>query len=350
MPHHAAADEVGRRRDGEEAERDARGDVAHGEREVVAVEHRQHLDLHGRERRQRAADAGAEERPPVGGERQALLQARRRVAEQERAGEVDEERRPRPRIARVREPLADLGARDRAEHAAGEDGRQLARVGAHSAHRRGAAQQQRPLARVARERRGALELGARLVVAAELARAGRRARSAAGGSRASDGSSTQRVDQLEPGRGAERHRRRATARFSSTTGDGATCAERVVERGDARPVGLLGGAGARVAGGDRGLQRVRARRAAEPLGALERGQPAADQQLVPARAVLVEQQDRLARRADARAQRATPGSPSAPPGRAPRARSGTSSARMRPSRSASSHSAGRIQSSPAVAE
>ena len=37
------------------------------------------------------------------------------------------------------------------------------------------------------------------------------------------------------------------------------------------------------------------------LGALERRQAAADQQLVPARAVLVEQQDRLARRADARA-------------------------------------------------
>ena len=61
-----------------------------------------------------------------------------------------------------------------------------------------------------------------------------------------------------------------------------------------------GGARARVARGDRGLQRVRAARAAQRLGALERGQAAADQQLVPARAILIEQQDRLARRADAR--------------------------------------------------
>ena len=63
-----------------------------------------------------------------------------------------------------------------------------------------------------------------------------------------------------------------------------------------------GGARPRVAGGDRGLQRVGAEAAAEPLGALERGEPAADQQLVPARAVLVEQQHRLAARARARAQ------------------------------------------------
>ena len=57
-----------------------------------------------------------------------------------------------------------------------------------------------------------------------------------------------------------------------------------------------------VAGGDRGLQRVGAAGAAERLGALERGEAAADEQLIPARAVLIEQQDRLARRADARAE------------------------------------------------
>ena len=38
-------------------------------------------------------------------------------------------------------------------------------------------------------------------------------------------------------------------------------------------------------------------RAAQRLGARERGEAAADEQLVPARAVLVEEQDRLARRA-----------------------------------------------------
>ena len=90
--------------------------------------------------------------------------------------------------------------------------------------------------------------------------------------------------------------------MSSTTGDGATLGQRVVERRDARPVGLLGRARPRVAGGDRGLQRVRPERAAERLGALERREAAADEQLVPARAVLIEQQDRLARRPDPRAQ------------------------------------------------
>ena len=61
-----------------------------------------------------------------------------------------------------------------------------------------------------------------------------------------------------------------------------------------------GGARSRVAGGDRGLQRVRAERAAELLGALERGETATDEELIPARAVLIEEQDRLSRRADAR--------------------------------------------------
>ena len=52
----------------------------------------------------------------------------------------------------------------------------------------------------------------------------------------------------------------ATARLSSTTGDGGDLGEPVVERDDPLPVGVLGAAGARVAGGDRGLQRVRAER------------------------------------------------------------------------------------------
>ena len=52
-------------------------------------------------------------------------------------------------------------------------------------------------------------------------------------------------------------------------------------------------------GGDPGLQRVRAEGAAELLGALELGQAAADEQAVPARTVLVEQQHGLARGTDA---------------------------------------------------
>ena len=56
-----------------------------------------------------------------------------------------------------------------------------------------------------------------------------------------------------------------------------------------------------VAGGDRGLERVGAGRAAELLGARERGEAATDQELVPARAVLVEEQDRLSRDGPTRA-------------------------------------------------
>ncbi len=53
-------------------------------------------------------------------------------------------------------------------------------------------------------------------------------------------------------------------------------------------------------GRDRRLQRVGSEGAAQRLRALERGQPAVDQQLVPAAAVLREQQDRLALGIDAR--------------------------------------------------
>ena len=142
----------------------------------------------------------------------------------------------------------------------------------------------------------------------------------------------------------------ATARFSSTTGDGATCRELRVERRDARPVGLVRCARARMTRGDRRLQRVRAARAAQLLGALERREPAADEQLIPVRPVLIEQQDRLARRVRRARAIATPGSPSAPRGRAPRAPAararrecGRAAARLRTA-------PGRIQSSPAVAE
>src|SRR3546814_6177170 len=54
-----------------------------------------------------------------------------------------------------------------------------------------------------------------------------------------------------------------------------------------------------MAGRDRRLQRVVAVGAAERLGTLQRGQPAADQQPVPVCAVLLEQQDRFAVRSHA---------------------------------------------------
>ena len=75
----------------------------------------------------------------------------------------------------------------------------------------GARQQQRALARVAGERRGALELGARLVERGRAWRADRRARSAAGGSPRARGSAVERVDEREARRRARRHRDRDRA-------------------------------------------------------------------------------------------------------------------------------------------
>ena len=74
----------------------------------------QELELHRRERGQPAAEAGAEQRPAVGGQRQPLLQPGRETAEQERADEVDGERRPRPLPApRAGTPRRARGARAR---------------------------------------------------------------------------------------------------------------------------------------------------------------------------------------------------------------------------------------------
>ena len=61
--------------DREQARDDARHGVAEREARVAGVEHVEQLDLHRGERRQRAAEAGAEQRPAVRGQRQALLEA-----------------------------------------------------------------------------------------------------------------------------------------------------------------------------------------------------------------------------------------------------------------------------------
>ena len=81
---------------------------------------------------------------------------------------------------------------------------------------------------------------------------------------------------------------------------GLALCERCVERGNALPVGLFAGARPRMAGGDGGLQGVGAGRGAELLGTIECSKAAANEQLIPAAAVLIEQQDGLARRAEAR--------------------------------------------------
>src|SRR5262245_5428003 len=69
---------------------------------------------------------------------------------------------------------------------------------------------------------------------------------------------------------------------------------------DARPARLRGGPGAGVTGGDGGLEHVRASLTARRRRPIERGEPTTDEELVPERAVLIEEQDGLARRAQTR--------------------------------------------------
>ena len=76
--------------------------------------------------------------------------------------------------------------------------------------------------------------------------------------------------------------------------------QRHVERGNPIPVGLVRGARARMAGGNRGLKRVHSLRATQAFRALERDQPAADEKTIPLRAILIEEQNWLARGTHAR--------------------------------------------------
>ena len=119
-----------------------------------------------------------------------------------------------------------------------------------------------------------------------------------------------------------------------------------VDRRDPRPVGLIGRPGARVARGDRGLQRgpVPARRSIPPRARGPRGRAeSADDPTAraPDRAAgWVRRLVRHARRI------ATPAAPSTQPARALRPHPASGPRGTRPIRSASSHSAGRIQSDP----
>ena len=111
----------------------------------------------------------------------------------------------------------------------------------------------------------------------------------------------QRVDQFEAGLRSERHADGdRTIQLHHRRGHERS--ERVVERDDALPVGLLVRWRARMRCGDGRLQCIRPERSAEPLGALERGQAPPDEQVVPATAILVEQPHRFARRTTPRAQ------------------------------------------------
>ena len=118
---------------------------------MAGVEHLQHLELQRRERRQRAAEPGAEQPAGVREVLAAVLHARDDVAEHERARDVHEQRRPRPLAGIVDERLADEGARDRAGEAAEEDRRQHPAV---SARRHGGTVADAPPARRVAHRAG----------------------------------------------------------------------------------------------------------------------------------------------------------------------------------------------------
>jgi hypothetical protein len=71
--------------------------------------------------------------------------------------------------------------------------------------------------------------------------------------------------------------------------------ELAIERGDARPVGVIVGASAGVASGDGRLQYIRSGRVAELVGAFQRGEAATYEKVIPERAILVQQRDRFSR-------------------------------------------------------
>src|SRR3954471_22274418 len=130
--------------DREVAEQEARHGVGGGQPVALGVDHPHELELHRRERRERAAEAGAEERAAVGRQRQALLETRGELAEQERAHEVDAERHPRPARAVGPARRHERGAAERSHGAAGEDRRELAAVEARERAQRLAIRQRPP--------------------------------------------------------------------------------------------------------------------------------------------------------------------------------------------------------------
>src|SRR5437773_5511505 len=105
------------------------------------------------------------------------------------------------------------------------------------------------------------------------------------------------VHDLEACGGSERHAVRDSA-IEFYDGGRGELRERIVEGRDAGPVRLLGRRRARVTGGDRRLQCVWAKGTAERLGALQRRETTPDEQVVPARAILIEQQNGRSGRTD----------------------------------------------------
>src|SRR5579872_1214399 len=141
--------------------------------------------------------------------------------------------------------------------------------------RAGSLEQSTPLPEILRERRRALELGARLVEPAELfeqVRARAREQMVA----AKRGFVGQRIERFQPDRRSLGHRagHRAVQAYDRGPGDGI---ELAVEGSDPRPVRLVRRSRPRVARRDRGLERVPSARAREALGPSKLGQSVLDE-------------------------------------------------------------------------
>jgi hypothetical protein len=84
----------------------------------------------------------------------------------------------------------------------------------------------------------------------------------------------------------------ATARFTSTTGEPVSPSQLLVQVGYAYPVGGLRCLSSGVAGRDPSLERVLAKLGPDRLRPFQSGQAAHDVHRIPARPVLIKQQDR----------------------------------------------------------
>jgi len=149
-------------------------------------------------------------------------------------------------------------------------------------------EQQRTLALVLRQAGGPFEFGLRFRVPAQLRQqvAAHAGQQVVGAQR---GHVQQGVGEGQARLRTIRHAQRDGA-VQFHDGGGHQLGQCIVQGGDAGPVRRFRRQRPRVAGGDGGLQRIRPE-GTEAAGALQRREAAADQQPVPARAVLVHQQD-----------------------------------------------------------
>src|SRR5579862_1773713 len=104
------------------------------------------------------------------------------------------------------------------------------------------------------------------------------------------------IDEREPGLWTKRHSDRHCSVQINDRG-GQELGELSVKRRDALPVSFLGDTGTRMTRGDRGLKGVGATQASQSLSAFEASEATSNEKLIPQGTILIEDQDRLSRRA-----------------------------------------------------